>query len=174
MKKLLIIALLFTTVKSFALTDTIPAVDTSTLNITISLKVKYIEYMGSLLASNSSLADAKYRDSLVKYCGSGNNIDSVVTTHFKAGLIFNLEKNLLSEQANVSYAYCYEFFNGATGYTGLLATLFTKGANGSDSEQGVAKWLFTQVANWYLLGGTIMTDKINRGKIWLTTPIIYN
>lgn len=167
MKKVLNLALIILAFKAQA------QVDSSTLKITLNFKVKHIQYMASVLYTNSSIADARYRDSLIKYMGSGNNIDSVVTTHFTAGVVYKFVQNLMSEQDNVAYAMTYELFNGAAPFTGLLTQLFTKGAT-PDSEQGVSKYLFAQVANWYSLGNSIMTNKLNNGKTWLSTPIIYN
>ena|SRR5690348_14547871 len=149
-------------------------VDTTQLPISMQFKVKHIGYMAGKLASNNTLADANLRDSLKKYIGSGNNIDSVVTIHLKAGYILNFIQQLFNEQATNTYSVIYEIGNGATGYTGIVAQLISKGTNVNDPENGVARWLYSQIALILNTGSTNMSNRFSNGKTWLQTPIIYN
>ena len=121
-------------------------VDTSLLPITITLKVKHIEYMAYNLSNSNTLSDVNYRDSLIKYLGAGTDSNANVITHFPAGRIYALVQNLLNEQANVSYSSIYELGNGSSGFTGIVAQLIGKWANGSDPEQKTALWLYSKIA----------------------------
>lgn len=168
MKQLLIAFLCLYTVSSFA------QVDSSKLPISLVLKQKHMEYMGAVMSTTSSIADAHFRDSLIKYMGSGNNPDSLVNVHFTAGTVLRFIQNLLSEQANTSYSAVYEVGNGGSGgFTGILAQLFLKAAT-VNVEQGVSKWLFVQINNSLVAGQNVYTEKLNTGKAWLQIPIIYN
>lgn len=167
MKKLILPILILATISAFS------QVDSSKLSISVVLKQKFIAYMAQKVSLSNTIADANYRDSLVKYIGSGTSLDSQVTTHFSSGLIFKLVQNLLSEVSGTSYSTIYELGNGATGYTGLIAQLFTK-ASTQNSETGVSKWLFVQIENLLSYGQLNMSGLNSTGILWLHTPIIYN
>ena len=149
-------------------------VDTTKLPITLSFKVKHIGYMAGALVENNTLADARLRDSLIKYLGSGNNVDSVVVTHLKAGYVLSFMRGIFNESSKNTYATLYEIGNGATGFTGIVAQLLVKGLNGNDIESGTARWLFTEINNILTTGSGFMSDKFTSGKTWLKNPITYN
>ena len=168
MKQLFIAIFLFVSVQTQA------QVDTTKLPVTIQLKVKHIGYMADKLASLNTLADANLRDSLKKYLGSGNSVDSVVTVHLKAGYILNFLQGLFLDQSTITYAVIYEIGNGASGYTGIVTQLLIKGNNVNDPENGVARWLFSQIFVILNTGTTNMNNRFSIGKSWLQAPITQN
>jgi hypothetical protein len=168
MKKLIAIILVAFTLQASAQEDT------SKLPVTITLKVKHIEYMAYKLSQSNTLADSRYRDSLIKYIGDGLDSNANVITNFQAGRVFTLVQNLLSEQANVSYSTIYELGNGSAGYTGIVIQLIAKWANVNDPQKLTALWLYNNIAYWLGLGQSIMDGNFKGGLNWLQNPIIQN
>lgn len=168
MKQLIFAILIFTSMQSKA------QVDTTQLPITVQLKVKHIGYMAASLANSNSIKDVRLRDSLVKYLGSGNNQDSIIYVHLKAGYISSFINGLFGNSAVNTYSTIYELGNGATGLTSITTQLFLKGNNINDPENGVARWLFAQIFTALNNGSATMTSSFNAGKTWLQTPIVYN
>lgn len=165
-----IIFLLF----SFATITASAQVDTTKLPVTVTLKVKHIEYMANKLSQSNTLADAAFRDSLIKYLGAGTDSNANVVTHFAAGRVFTLVQNLLSEQSNVSYSTIYELGNGSTGFTMPVIQLIGKWANNNDPEQKTALWLYNNIATWLGYGNSMMNTNFKGGLNWLKNPIIQN
>jgi hypothetical protein len=168
MKKLLLLIAISVSLSASA------QVDTSKLICTVTLKVKHIEYMANKLSQSNTLADASFRDSLIKYIGNGLDSNLNVITHFQAGRVYTLVQNLLSEQANVSYSTIYELGNGGTGYTGIVIQLIGKWANNNDPQQKTALWLYNNIAAWLGLGQSMMNSNFKGGLNWLQNPIIQN
>lgn len=155
--------------------NTFSQVDTSKLVITLNLKQKHIGYMADELSKLNTLADLSVRDSLKLYIGSGNSSDSIIVTHFKAGVILKFIQVLMNDQAGNVYAMMDELATSTLGqgYAGLIPQLNTKKGQ-ANSEQGVSIWLYNNIISWNTKHGAVLTDKLLSGKNWLLSPIIYN
>lgn len=167
MKNILLSIFLLASINTFAQSDS------SQLTVTITLKQKNIAFMGYQMSISNTLMDTRLRDTLIKYLGSGNNPDSQIVTHFKAGIVVKFISNLFNITAGVTYGTIYEVGNGSTGYTGIVSQLFTK-AFTVNSEQGIGKWLYVQIANLLTTGTNVMNGFISSGTTWLQTPINFN
>lgn len=170
MKKLMTIIFLFVAFNSYS------QVDTSKLIITLTLKQKHIAYMGDDLSKSNTLADLQIRDSLIKYLGSGNSLDSVVTVKLKAGQILKFVQATMNDQSGNVYAMINEMATGtvaANGWQGLVGQLIVKKST-ANGEQGVSIWLYDEIAGWFGRHQAVLAEKLNSGKTWLKSPIIYN
>src|SRR5690606_37167299 len=95
---------------------------------------------------SNSLKDKNLRDSLVKYLGSGNVPDSIVNVKLKSGYLLNFIEYLFAQPAKNTYNIIHELGNGGSGnYPSIINQLMVKGNTQSDTENGVARWLFTGI-----------------------------
>lgn len=167
MKKIILLMFIIMSVKSFAQTDS------SKLTITLTLKQKNISYMGYMLSSSNTIPDAHFRDTLIKYLGSGANPDSQIVTHFQGGVLIKFITSLFGIASGVTYATLNEIANGSSGYVGLSVQLGTK-VGQANSEQGISRWLITQLVNLLGSGTTVFNTYLSTGTSWLQTPINFN
>jgi hypothetical protein len=150
-------------------------VDTSKLSITLNLKQKHIAYMAAELSENNKLNDVPVRDSMRLYIGSGTSPDSIIVTHFKAGVVARFIAALMDDQSGKVYSMMNELATSTAGqgYAGLIPQLNVK-KNQVNSEQGVSIWLLNNILDRSNRYGQFLTDKLLSGKNWLLNPIIYN
>lgn len=167
MKKLLLSLFILATLNSLAQTDS------SKLTITLTLKQKNIAYMGYMLSSSNTIPDSRFRDTLIKYLGSGINPDSQIVTHFQGGVIIKFITSLFGIASGVTYSTLNEIANGSSGYVGLSVQLGTK-VGQANSEQGISRWLITQLVNLLGSGTAVYNTYLSTGVSWLQTPINFN
>lgn len=149
-------------------------VDTSKQLVTLTFKEKHIEIMGDMLKRNNTLSDARVRDSLIVYLGSGTQPERVITTRLTAGFVIRFSEEILKLESGTAYNTLNELATSvAPAWPGLVAQLMIK-RNQNNGEKLISAWLFNQISERFNAKANVLNEIRQNGKAWLLNPIDYN
>jgi len=163
MKKIIIIILVFLSVKSTA------QVDSTTLPITVTIPVKAVILYGYYLSQSFAWADRKAPDQINALVGSGTLPDSLTTVTLAAGKLSTFAINLLSDRYGALSTVNASIFSNSPsipGYTALFSQVNTI-ANGAGSQKAAGTYVKNQYNNYVATMAALYTQMQAAGLSWI-------